>query len=740
MHWYVTCLAAMAWPASLDMGYLRRMTEHHARIAQLRPTITADAYSDLGAALSSLGAPVAAAEAYTHAIRAAPRHAVAYSNLAALFSHSPGRRPEALRLYLASYTMQPGTYSSYPQMHLNLAGVLVDTARYDEARWHYERGLRYEIMQDDTLGRLAHLGQRVCDWRGVARAWPALRRSVALVQRQQGRGASSPSMRPALSPMHALTLPLTAAEFVALSAAHTSAIASFVAMKRLGHAHPEPPLGLLSGGVASCDNSSSGVSLHIGFVSSDFRQHPVAILLASALNAMRVAFQQLRVSLFALNPIGTPIGEAGAACEASKAAEPRQKASRGSCGYAEASGGADAKAAADEWVYRLRASADAMVPLHGLDDVAAAALIHGAKLHVLIDLNGIYSRGARPGLLAARPAPLQGTHLGFGASTGAPFLDLVLGDRTALPVTRGNSRWFTERFVLLPDSHLPSGHRDLVVGALADAPLVCCARAISPASCHARGRARFRLPPSSAHPTGVVYAYLGQHLKVDDQSFVAWMSLLRTSPRSVLWLLAWPGSMRRLRLAAAEAGVHAASRLVFTDRQPQGEHLCAFRLADLALDPPTYSSGATGIDVLWAGVPLLVMPGGMQPDALADVRADRPASWDFPSVFGVRRLMPSTIFQRNSLSLAASALQPDLRAVTWQSYEALGRDVMARAATRRALRHRARDARHEAPLFDTGRWARGYGDGVRAAWATHSAGGGVMHMVVARTGHREQIP
>lgn len=44
-------------------------------------------------------------------------------------------------------------------------------------------------------------------------------------------------------------------------------------------------------------------------------------------------------------------------------------------------------------------------------------------MHLLIDLNGMYSRGARPQLLAARPAPLQAAHLGYGGSTGAPFVD-----------------------------------------------------------------------------------------------------------------------------------------------------------------------------------------------------------------------------------------------------------------------------------------------------------------------------
>ena len=59
------------------------------------------------------------------------------------------------------------------------------------------------------------------------------------------------------------------------------------------------------------------------------------------------------------------------------------------------------------------------------------------------------------------------------------------------------------------------------------------------------------------------------------------------------------------------------SRIVFADKLPQGEHLCAFALADLGLDTPAYNSGATGIDMLWSGTPLLTMAGASAGSARA---------------------------------------------------------------------------------------------------------------------------
>lgn len=236
-------------------------------------------------------------------------------------------------------------------------------------------------------------------------------------------------------------------------------------------------------------------------------------------------------------------------------------------------------------------------------------------MHLLIDLNGMYSRGARPQLLAARPAPLQAAHLGYGGSTGAPFVDYArawvdkhtgmaarariafserssrprasqqtepseaargarlqpqaLADRLAAPPGPATSRWFSEKLLLLPPSHLPSGHAALFPHLRHAASRTCCdtatahvvsggvgggARAHAGSAggdgeaalrtwCRREGRARFGLPPPPSRALarqgrgGAVLAYFGQHLKVDEPTFARWMAVLRRAPRAVLWLV-----------------------------------------------------------------------------------------------------------------------------------------------------------------------------------------------------------
>lgn len=54
--------------------------------------------------------------------------------------------------------------------------------------------------------------------------------------------------------------------------------------------------------------------------------------------------------------------------------------------------------------------------------------------HILVNLNG-YTRGARNEVFAARPAPIQMSFMGFAGTLGAEWCDYLLADHTAVPPT-----------------------------------------------------------------------------------------------------------------------------------------------------------------------------------------------------------------------------------------------------------------------------------------------------------------
>jgi predicted O-linked N-acetylglucosamine transferase (SPINDLY family) len=87
------------------------------------------------------------------------------------------------------------------------------------------------------------------------------------------------------------------------------------------------------------------------------------------------------------------------------------------------------------------------------------------------------------------------------------------------------------------------------------------------------------------------------------------MEALLVAPRAVLWLYAnHPRVHANLRAEAARHGV-ADHRLIFAPSVAHDAHLGRLRCVDLALDTLPTGSHTTGVDALWAGVPLLTCRG-----------------------------------------------------------------------------------------------------------------------------------
>jgi predicted O-linked N-acetylglucosamine transferase (SPINDLY family) len=120
-----------------------------------------------------------------------------------------------------------------------------------------------------------------------------------------------------------------------------------------------------------------------------------------------------------------------------------------------------------------------------------------------------------------------------------------------------------------------------------------------------------------------------------------------------------------LRREAKIRGV-SAERLVFAGRAPYEKHLARLRLADLFLDTPIFSAGASASDALWAGVPVLTCPG----EAFAS---------------------------RMSGSLLRAVGLPELICPDLATYERKACEV---------ARERLRVERANTPLFDTARFCR----------------------------------
>jgi len=313
---------------------------------------------------------------------------------------------------------------------------------------------------------------------------------------------------------------------------------------------------------------------------------------------------------------------------------------------------------------RIRAACDKFVTVHGINDDQAAHVLSDMEIDIAVDLDRFAAR-ARPGILARRPAPLQVTYFGNAGTTGAPFFDYIVADRTLIPAEHFDH--YTEKVIYLPNSYqCNDSKRHLPECTLS--------------------RLEAGLPEA-----GFVYCCFNQHYKIRPAVFDVWMRLLQACPGSVLWLLGGePHAVHNLRREAAARNV-ALDRIVFAAKLPNDEHIARQRLADLFLDTFPCNAHATASDALWAGLPLLTCLG-------------------------------NTFAGRVGASLLKAVGLPELVAESLPDYEASALSL-ARAPQRlAAIKAKLDRNRYSAALFDTAGFTRGLEAAFEAIWHRQRAG------------------
>ena len=230
---------------------------------------------------------------------------------------------------------------------------------------------------------------------------------------------------------------------------------------------------------------------------------------------------------------------------------------------------------------RLLSSFDHVRSIHDMSDREAAQAVLEDEIDVLIDMHGL-SAGARPGIFSLRPAPHQGTYLGFIGPTGMPWLDFVIADEQVLPPAL--AKHFTERPIYVKGSFMPWTSDD---------------RTAEPAQ-----RAAFDLPEDA-----FVMGGFGNVYKITPELLSSWLRLLKRIPNAYLMLLDDnPMTTRALNEHAESAGADMA-RIRFVPRTTHAEFGANLKLLDVYLDTYPYNCGSTTIDVVKAGVPMVTRYG-----------------------------------------------------------------------------------------------------------------------------------
>lgn len=282
--------------------------------------------------------------------------------------------------------------------------------------------------------------------------------------------------------------------------------------------------------------------LRIAYLSADLTDHPVAHLIVGMLERHdRERFETFGVSLFC-DPAGGPMRA------------------------------------------RMQNAFEHFADLSEAGDADIARWLRDREIDIAVDLTG-HTRGGRLGILAHRVAPVQVNYLGFSGTSGAAYIDYIIGDRITMP--SGEEPLFSEHIVRLPHCFLPNDDGQ-------------------PVAPETPRRGELGLPE-----TGFVFCAFNNAYKLNPRMFDIWMKLLRETPGSVLWLRGAEPVLRANLAREAEARGVGAERVVFASRvEAMDRHLARYRAADLFLDTLPYGAHATARDALWAGLPVLTCAGG----------------------------------------------------------------------------------------------------------------------------------
>ncbi|CAO3680841.1 unnamed protein product [Umbelopsis ramanniana] len=491
---------------------------------------------------------------------------------------------------------------------------------------------------------------------------------------------------PTVLPFHTFTYPLDARQIRlishrnALRISHSTLTSSWVP----SHVYPPP--------------APPAPRYKIGYVSSDFNNHPLAHLMQSVFGF----HDKQRFEVFCY-----------------------------------------ATTASDSTPYRLKIEGEAehFIDVSTWTHQQIVNRLHEDGIHILINLNG-YTKGARNEIMAARPCPVQCSFMGFAGTLAGGWCDWIIADPIVCPpemvsceqwryrrAHHGNETVgdftgeidpespldnfvYTEKFIYMPHSYFVNDHKQgfreeedkqapQLVPQLRDQsdPKVWELEELK------RWKMRREVFPDLPDDV-IIFANFNQLYKLEPGTFRLWLRILERVPNSIIWLLRFPpaGEANLRRTAMEWCGPQVAQRVVFTDVAPKHIHIHRGRVADLFLDTPECNAHTTAADILWSGTPILTWPKYMH-----KMCSRVGASIARATSFGDEMIVQSEHdYEERAVALANS--------LKYTYENSNGEMKRTGKGALHDLRKRLFTTREHSRLFDTLRWTRNLEAGYIEAW------------------------
>jgi predicted O-linked N-acetylglucosamine transferase (SPINDLY family) len=376
----------------------------------------ADTWCNRGVVLQAIKRYEEALASYEKAISLKPRYPLAYNNRSFTLLELK-RYEEAVLSYDKTIALNP----NYPEPHYNRGNALVELRRYEEAILSYDKAIEMKSDYADAYGNRGNAFQELMRYEDAVSSYE---RAIKIKPNEQllsnlGITFQKEGLHPQEAEAcfrQALVLNPDSNEsrsnllfFLTHNADITSELLyqehlAFEA--RLEAQIKETP--------PAYDNPKDpDRRLNIGFVSGDFRNHPIALVIEPVWQM----FDKEKFKLIAYYNYGSE----------------------------------------DQVTERMRGKVQVWRQVFEMNDLALAEQIRADGIDILVDLSGHTGFNRLP-MFALKPAPVQVSWIGYPATTGLKAMDYRIMDKHCAPV--GLLDWqFSEKLVYLPSSsvfHIPN--------------------------------------------------------------------------------------------------------------------------------------------------------------------------------------------------------------------------------------------------------------------------------------------
>lgn len=351
---------------------------------RLQPN-SAEVYFDLGNLLQQQRRTREAIECFRACVRHRPDHVEAYANLGAALQAQGA-------LDLANFCLQRALIldPNHAVANFNLGLLLETQKKYEEALQNYQKALSLKPEWTQVYYNLMRLWLSLGNWNDYeGRVQELIRRTEEHLKTENAAG-----LTPLILSYFRVPLSLHR-EVASLWAAQ--AVRSVRGMDEFRKDICEKPSFLVN------------QPLRIGYISPDFRTHPVGMLIYEMFQLHdRTKFQVYGYSLVPVR---------------------------------------------DDYTITIECGCDVFRDISEMSTEAAAAQIQADEIQILIDLGG-YTTHTRPEILALQPAPIQCSYLGYPGTMGADFIKYIIADRWLVPPNL--AKFYTEEVIYLPSGFVSS--------------------------------------------------------------------------------------------------------------------------------------------------------------------------------------------------------------------------------------------------------------------------------------------